>query len=98
MTVLQKCWFMKIQIINILFDSDSSDTESDSDDETDVHIVILPDSSPLYCPLPLPFTENVCINVVVQSCESIMSFVDYFVPWNFISISLIRLTSTQVKP
>jgi hypothetical protein len=58
-------------------DSDSCNTENDSNDGRDVYIVvILPDSSPLYCALPLPFTETVGINVVVKSCESIMAFID----------------------
>jgi hypothetical protein len=36
-------------------DSDSSDKQRESDDETDVHIVVLPpESSPLYHPVPLP--------------------------------------------
>jgi len=46
-------------------ESDSSDTESDSDDETIVHIVIPPDSLLLYCLLHLCVTANVGINVVV---------------------------------
>ena len=73
MTILQK--YMNIWNI----DSDSRNTESDSDDKTDIHIVVIPpDSSPLYRPLPLSFTANAGINVIVQSGESIMSFVDLF--------------------
>jgi hypothetical protein len=45
-------------------ESDSSDTDSDSGDETIVH-VIPPDSLLLYCPLHLCFTANVGINMVV---------------------------------
>lgn len=80
----------------LLFDSDCNDTESDSDRETD-DSVIPPDFSPLYRPLSLPFTANVGMNVLCQSCESIMLFVECFVFQNFINISLIRLISTQVK-
>jgi len=50
-------------------DSDSSGTESDCDDETNVLVVVItPDSSPLYHPLPSPFTKKVRVNVVVQFC------------------------------
>jgi hypothetical protein len=59
--------------------SDSSDTECNSEDDTHVHVVVIPpDSSPLYHTLPSPFTKKVSINVVVQSCESIMAFVELF--------------------
>jgi hypothetical protein len=51
----------------ISFDSDSSATESDSDDETDVLLVVIipPDSSPRYNPSPSPFTKKVGIIAVV---------------------------------
>jgi hypothetical protein len=62
----------------VLYKSDSSDTESASDDKTDVHVVIPLDSSLLYCPVDLCFTANVGINVAVQSCEGIMAFFDLF--------------------
>ena len=81
----------------LLFDSDCNDTESDSDGDTDDHVVIPLDFSPLYHPLSLSFTANVGSNVLGQSYERIMLFLTYFVLQNFINISLIRLTSTQVK-
>jgi hypothetical protein len=61
----------------LLFDSDCNDTESDSYGETDDHD-IPPDFSPLYHPLSLPLTANVVMNVLGQSCESIMLFFDIF--------------------
>jgi len=78
------------------FGSDCNDTESYSDSETDDH-VFPPDFSPLYRPLSLPFTANVGMNLLCQFCESIVLFVEFLVLQNFISISLIRLTPTQVK-
>jgi len=78
----------------------TNDTESDSDGETDNDVVIPPDFSPHYHPLSLPFTANVGVNVLGQSCESIMVFFFFgahFVLQNFINISLIRLISTQIK-
>jgi hypothetical protein len=51
----------------------TNNTESDSDGETD-NDVIPPDFSPLYHPLSLSFTANVGVNVLGQSCESIMVF------------------------
>jgi hypothetical protein len=62
----------------LLFDSDCNDTESDSDGETDEHVVIPPDFSPLYHSVSLPFTANVGMNVLGQSCESIMLFFQIF--------------------
>jgi hypothetical protein len=45
---------------------------------TVVHVVIPLDSLLLYHPLHLCFAANVGINVVFQSCEGTMAFVDLF--------------------
>lgn len=57
----------------ILIDSDFGDTKRDRDDVTDIHdVVIPPDSSSLFRPHPLPFTQNVGINMIIPSCEDIV--------------------------
>jgi hypothetical protein len=56
-------------------DSNSSDPGSDNDETDDHNVVILYDSSLLYCPIPLPFTANVGINVVIRFCESVVPYI-----------------------
>lgn len=57
----------------VIDSGDSGDTKGDRDDVTDIHIVVIPpDSSSLFHPLPLPFTQNVGINVIIPSCEDIV--------------------------
>lgn len=57
----------------ILIDSYFGDMKRDCDDVTDIHdVVIPPDSSLLFRPLPLPFTQNVGLNVIIPSCEDLV--------------------------
>jgi hypothetical protein len=69
MAILQKWWFMKMRKMNFFYFIVTNDT--------DEH-VITHDFSPLYHPLSLPFTAHVGMNVLGQSCESIMLFFDVF--------------------
>jgi hypothetical protein len=77
--ILQIYWFFEDSENELIPpDSDSGNT-GDNDDETDDYIIVIPpDSSPLHHPLLLPFTANVGMNVVIESCGSNMSFIDLF--------------------
>jgi len=68
--------------MNLFYLIDCNYSESDSDGETDEH-VIPPDFSLFYHPLSLPFTANVVMNVLDQSCERIMLVFDLFCSLEF---------------